>query len=157
MLFILLLLALAVAFAVAGLAGAPYVPILRRDSRPVLDLAGLRPGQTLIDLGSGAAAARGIRCIGYEINPVMVFISRLVTWRYRRLVTIHLANLWSVKFPPADVIYVFLMPRFMDRLHHKLTAEITQPTRVISYIFELPGAKPVQHTANAYLYHYGDS
>src|SRR5262249_4602182 len=105
--WILALLAVAVAFAVGGLAGAPYVPIRRRDSRALLDLAELKPGQTLVDLGSGdgqllaLAAARGIRGIGYEINPVMVLVSRIVCWRYRRLVKIHLANLWQIKLPPA--------------------------------------------------------
>jgi SAM-dependent methyltransferase len=158
LLILLLLLAVAAAFAIGGLMGAPYVPILRRDSRPLLDLSGLKAGDTLVDLGSGdgqllrAAAARGIRCIGYEINPIMAFISRLVTWRYRRLVTIHVANLWDINLPPADVIYVFLMPKFMDRLGTKLQAEITRPSRVISYVFEIPTFKPTRRGANAYLY-----
>ena len=50
------------------------------------------------------AASRGIRGIGYEINPLLVLISRLVCWRYRRLITIHLADFWRVQLPPADAI-----------------------------------------------------
>jgi SAM-dependent methyltransferase len=158
---ILVLLLVAVAFAVAGLAGAPYVPIRRRDSQALLDLAQLGPGQTLVDLGSGdgqllrLAAARGIHCIGYEINPIMVLISRLVCWRYRRLVKVHLANLWHVNLPPADAVYVFLMPKFMQRLDHKLTAEVKRPTRVISYVFEIPGRHPVLRGAGSLIYEYG--
>jgi SAM-dependent methyltransferase len=158
LLALLLLLIIAAAFALGGLMGAPYVPILRHDSSPLLDLSELKPGDTLVDLGSGdgqllrAAARRGIRCIGYEINPIMVFISRLVTWRYRRLVTIHLANLWDVTLPPANVIYVFLMPKFMPRIGTKLQAELTRPTRVISYIFDIPTFKPTRRGANAYIY-----
>jgi SAM-dependent methyltransferase len=160
LLWILLLIIITAAFAVAGFMGAPYVPIHRRDTKPLLDLSGLKPGQTLVDLGSGdgqllrAAAKRGIRGLGYEINPFMVFISRLVTWRYRRLVTIRLANLWSLKLPPADAIYVFLMPKFMPRLHRKLDAEITRPTHVISYVFEIPQAHPIAKGANALMYLY---
>jgi len=158
--WILSLLLVTGAFAIAGVAGAPYVPIRRRDSRSLLDIAKLKPGQTLVDLGSGdgqllrLAAARGIRCIGYEINPVMVLVSRLVCWRYRRLVTIHLANLWQVKLPPADAIYVFLMPRFMSRLDRKLQSELTRPTTIISYVFEIPGRQPTSHGAGSYIYHY---
>ncbi len=160
MLGIFALLIVAVAFAIGGFLGAPYVPILRRDSRNLLDLADLKPGQTLVDLGSGdgrllrAAAARGIRCIGYEINPFLVIVSRLVCWRYRNLVTIHTANLWNVSLPPAEAIYVFLMPRFMERLDNKLRDEITNPTRVISYTFEIPGRKAAAQGANSYVYNY---
>jgi hypothetical protein len=155
------ILVVALAFAIAGLLGAPYVPILRRDSQALLKLANLQPGQTLVDLGSGdgrllrAAAAQGIRGIGYEINPFMVLTSRLVCWRYRRLITIHWANLWHTKLPPADVIYVFLMPRFMTRLNDKLTTELTQPTRVISFAFEMPGRTPTQRNTNTFVYEYG--
>ncbi len=140
--------------------GAPYVPILRKDSAPLLDLSGLKSGQTLVDLGSGdgqllrAAAKRGIHCIGYEINPIMVIVSRLVCWRYRHLITIRLANFLGGKLPPADVIYVFLMPKFMARLDQMLTSQIIKPTRVISYIFEFPGRKPQRRGANALIYEY---
>ena len=163
MVIILVLLAIAIAFAIGGLLGAPYVPIRRRDSRQLLELAGLKRGQTLVDLGSGdgqllrLAASRGIRGIGYEINPIMVLVSRLVCWRYRRLVKIHLANLWQTKLPPADAVYVFLMPRFMERLDRKLEAEIQRPTRVISYVFEIPGRRPVERGAGSLIYEYGGS
>jgi len=42
----------------------------------------LKSGQTLIELGSGdgrvlkEAAAKGVRAIGYEINPVLVIYSK---------------------------------------------------------------------------------
>jgi 16S rRNA A1518/A1519 N6-dimethyltransferase RsmA/KsgA/DIM1 with predicted DNA glycosylase/AP lyase activity len=107
---ILILLLIVLPFGIGAILGAPYLPILRRDSDRLLKLAGLKPGQTLIDLGSGdgrllkAAAAQGIRCIGYEINPYLVFISRLVCWRYRHLVTIHTADFWHTPLPPADAI-----------------------------------------------------
>lgn len=163
LLIVLTILVITAAFALAGFLGAPYVPILKRDSVPLLAIDKLKPGQTLVDLGSGdgrllrAAAARGIYGIGYEINPFMVLISRIVCFRYRRLVKIHLANLWSIKLPPANAIYVFLMPRFMARLHDKLATELTKPTLVISYIFEIPGQTPIEHTANSFLYEYPPS
>jgi SAM-dependent methyltransferase len=152
---------IAAVFAFAGLKGAPYVPILGRDSQALLKLAHLKPGQTLMDLGSGdgrllsEAAAKGIKGIGYEINPFMVWISRIVCWRYRNLVTIHLADLWHTTLPPADVVYVFLMPRHMDKLHKYFTAQLRRPTRVISYAFEIPGAELIDRSHNTYVYQYG--
>lgn len=149
-------------FGIGAVLGAPYVPILRRDSRKILALANLKPGQTLIDLGSGdgrllrAAAAQGIRCIGYEINPYLVLISRIVCWRYRHLVTIHTADIWHIKLPVADVIYVFILDRHMARLEEKFARELTTPTKVISYIYELPNKAPLHTTPNTYVYQYGD-
>ncbi|HVQ44975.1 MAG TPA: hypothetical protein VMT30_08545 [Candidatus Saccharimonadia bacterium] len=157
----LIALAIVLPFGIGAVLGAPYVPILHRDSRRLLEIANLKPGQTLIDLGSGdgrllrAAAARGIRCIGYEINPYLVLISRLVCWRYRKLVTIHTADIWHVKLPPADVIYIFILDKYMARLHEKFRTEITAPTRVISYVFQLPGQTPIHETHNTYVYQYG--
>jgi SAM-dependent methyltransferase len=152
---------IALAFAFAGLNGAPYVPVRARDTAALLKHLDLKPGQTLIDLGSGdgrmlrATAARGARAIGYEINPVMVAVSRLLCLRYRRLITIHQANLWQTSLPPADVVYVFIMPKFMPRLDQYLDNQITQPTLVVSYIFKIPGREIIGRTHNCYLYQFG--
>lgn len=160
MIWLLALVALAIMFGLGAWLGAPYLPILRRDAEPLLALADLKPGQTLIDLGSGdgrllrAAAKSGAKAIGYEINPLLVLISRVVCWRYRRLVTIHLANYWALTLPPADVIYVFLIERYMARLDDKLTREITRPTRVISLAFEIPGRTVESRTSSAFSYRY---
>jgi hypothetical protein len=157
----IILLLIVLPFGIGAVLGAPYVPILSRDSKRVLKQAALKPGQTLVDLGSGdgrllrAAAAQGITCIGYEINPYLVWVSRIVCWRYRKLVTIHAADIWHTKLPPADVIYIFILDRYMARLEQKFTAEITQPTRVISYVFKLPTRTPIIETSNTFIYEFG--
>lgn len=160
MIAIVILALILAAFAFAGLVGAPYVPIHRRNQTALLDLLDLKPGQTLVDLGSGdgqllrAAASRGLRAVGYEVNPVMVAVSWLVCWPYRQRVAIHRANLWHTPIPPADAVYVFLLPKFMARLDAKLTAEIKHPTTVISYVFPIPGRTPVKTGAGSLIYRY---
>lgn len=147
-------------FGIACFTGAPYLPILGRDRRKLIELAELKPGQTLIDLGSGdgrllrAAAQHGLHAIGYEINPILVLISRIVCWKFRHLVTIHWANMWKIRLPPADIIYVFLLDKYMRQLDKKLEAEIQQPTLVVSYVFKLP-RNPVRHNATSTVYQYG--
>ena len=161
MLIPIILLMIVLPFGIGAVLGAPYVPILSKDSKRILKLAALKPGQTLIDLGSGdgrllrAAAAQGITCIGYEINPYLVWVSRIVCWRYRKLVSIHTADIWHTKLPPADVIYIFILDRYMARLDHKFSTEIVKPTRVISYVFKLPVSKPVEETSNTFIYEFG--
>jgi 16S rRNA A1518/A1519 N6-dimethyltransferase RsmA/KsgA/DIM1 with predicted DNA glycosylase/AP lyase activity len=121
----------------------------------------LKSGQTLVDLGSGdgrllrAAAQRGIRSIGYEINPFVYLVSLIVTWRYRKLITIHLADFWQTKLPPADAIYVFLIDRLMPKLDQKLTADVSRPTPVVCFVFKIPGRKPISENRNATIYEYG--
>jgi SAM-dependent methyltransferase len=161
MIWVAVIFLVAAGFAVGGLMGAPYVPILKNDSHQILEIANLKPGGTLIDLGSGdgrllrAAAARGVKCIGYEINPIMVLISIAVCWRYRKLVRVRLSNLWTVKLPPADVIYCFLMPKHMDHVGRILDSQITRPTTVICYSFGIPGKTPAYATPNIFAYDYG--
>jgi 16S rRNA A1518/A1519 N6-dimethyltransferase RsmA/KsgA/DIM1 with predicted DNA glycosylase/AP lyase activity len=146
-------------FGLGAMLGAPFLPIRRPDLEAALDLAEVTAGQTVIDLGSGdgrlllAAAKRGASAIGYEINPLLVVWSRAVTWRYRRLVTIHLADFWRAQLPDADVIYTFLLTRYTKRLDRKLAAETRRPTKLISYVFELP-RPPLKQTRNTFLYQY---
>ncbi len=89
--------------------GAPYLPTLEPRTKDALDLLGLKSGQTLLELGCGdgrvllAAARRGIKGVGYELNPLLVICAKIVTWRYRKLVTIRWANYWRISIPPAEV------------------------------------------------------
>lgn len=157
------LLVLVAGFGAGALFGAPYVPLLKRDSQTLLDLAELKPGQTLVDLGSGdgrflrAAAQRGIRAIGFEINPLLWLISLVVCWPYRRLVTIRLADFWRVQLPETDAVYVFLIERYMAKLDRKLTREARRPLRLVSYVFSVPGKKPIRANKNSYVYAYKKS
>lgn len=147
-------------FALGALLGAPYLPSWRRDTEDLLDIAQLQPGQKLLDLGSGdgrillAAAARGISAVGYEINPLLYLYSRWRCWRYRRLIKIKLADFWREDWPSVEVIYVFLIKRYMTKLDRKLKQELQQSTKVVSYIYPIPGQTPTKTTRNAYLYNY---
>jgi 16S rRNA A1518/A1519 N6-dimethyltransferase RsmA/KsgA/DIM1 with predicted DNA glycosylase/AP lyase activity len=157
---LVIILLVVLAFGLGAWRGAPYVPILRRPAEELLDLAELKPGQTLIDLGSGdgrllkLAAQRGIRGIGYEINPWLWLISRANCWGYRDKIELHLADYWHVRLPPADAIAVFLIKRYMQRLDAKLSAELIQPTTLVSYVFALPERKPEKTTKNCFRYRY---
>jgi hypothetical protein len=150
-------------FAVGALLGAPYLPVLGRDVNALLDLADLKPGDHLIDLGSGdgkllkAAAKRGIRATGYEINPIVWLISVINCWPYRRLVTIYCRNFWNLQWPECDAIYVFLIDRYMKKLDAKAQRDIRKPTKLVSYVFQIPDRKPVRSNKNSYVYHYPNS
>jgi SAM-dependent methyltransferase len=149
-----------IGFGVGPFVGAPYLPVLKREVGSLLELADVKPGQLLLDLGSGdgrlllAAAKRGVRGLGYEINPLLYCIAYFKCWPYRHLVKLRLANYWTVKLPAADIIYVFLIGHYMEKLDQKLQREVTRPTKLVSFVFEIPKKQPVRRTRNSFLYLY---
>ena len=156
MIWILVLIALS--FGLGAFLGAPYLPTRSEDAEAALDLAGVGKGTRIIDLGSGdgklllAASRRGAEAIGYEINPILYLISRARTWREGGI-KVHFGSYWNRKLPETDVIYIFLIDRYMSKLDLKLKQELTHPTKVVSYTFKLP--RPAdQETRNLSLYTY---
>lgn len=146
-------------FAAGAILGAPYLPVRQKDAEAALDLAEVEAGQTVVDLGSGdgrlliAAAKRGAKAIGYEINPIMYLWSLLACAKYSKQISIRLRNFWGARLPEADVYYVFLIDRYTKKLDSKLQRELTNPTKVVSYVFELP-REPKKSTSNTHLYIY---
>jgi len=160
---ILVICLVVLAFSGVLLIGAPYLPTLRKQQKEALDLLSLKPGQLLIELGSGdgrilkEAARRGITAIGYEINPFLVIYSKISCWSVRKLVKTHWRNFWHVSISPADGIYTFLLDRYMPKLDKKIATETTKPLKFVSFSFELPGRKPVKKQNGLILYHFNMS
>jgi SAM-dependent methyltransferase len=140
--------------------GAPYLPTLRPQTKQALDMLDLKPGQTLLELGSGdgrvlkAAAQRGLKVVGYELNPILVLVSLLITWRYRKQVRVVWGNFWRKEFPPSDGAFVFLLDRFMVRLDRKFKNSAHPPKKVISFAFKIPDKKIAKTHKGLYLYEY---
>lgn len=159
-LIILLLIGTILLFCFVVLFGAPYLPTLSKQSQKALELLDIKPGQKFIELGSGdgrvllMAAKRGANCIGYEINPLLVLYSRLITYKYKNQVSVVWGNFWTKSLKNADAIYVFLLPKYMEKLNKKLTQEIKQPVKVVSFAFQIPGKKYLIHDSGLYLYQY---
>ncbi len=148
---------------IAVFTGAPFLPTGKKFVEGMLDLAALRPDDLFVDLGSGdgrlviAAARRGARAVGYEINPFLVAIAYFRIWRagVRNRATIHWQSFWSADFRSADVVSIFGITGIMPRLEKKLTAELRPGARVVSYIFSLPSWKPEVHKNGIRLYRKG--
>jgi len=161
MLFLWLFFGVVMLFGFVLAFGAPYLPTLSRQTTTALDLLDLKPGQTLIELGCGdgrvllAAAKRGITGVGYELNPILILVAKLVTWRHRKLVTVKLGNFWAVKWPQADGIFVFLLDKYMEKLDKKITQEYKdKKVKLVSFAFKIPEKKPLTVKNGLFLYEY---
>jgi SAM-dependent methyltransferase len=159
-LLILVISILVLVFSYVIFFGAPYLPTLKKQSDDAFELLNLKPGPMLLDLGSGdgrvlrAAAQRGIKGIGYELNPLLVLYSRISCFRYRKLVTFQCRNYWKVTLPPCDAIFVFLLNRLMPKLDAKIEAEVKKPVKLVSYAFKIPGKVPAAEKDALFLYKY---
>ena len=94
---------------------------------------------------------------GYEINPVLLFSSRLsalreLGWRGSQHATFHGANLWNCDLGEFDVIMVFGVQEFMERMADKLKQEVQPDARIFLYRFYLPGWQPVAASGEMRMY-----
>lgn len=149
-----------ICFAGVILVGAPYLPTLTPQVRTAIDIARLKKGQTMLELGCGdgkilvAAAQKGIYVIGYELNPFLVAIAWLRTRKYKKYVHIIWGNYWAIEWPKADAIFVFLLPKYMDKLDKKCMQYSYRPVKLISFAFTVPARKPTQEANGVFVYTY---
>jgi hypothetical protein len=147
-------------FSFVVLFGAPYLPVLGPQKTQALDMLGLKPGQTLLELGCGdgrvlrAAAQRGLKVVGYELNPILVVIAFLTTWKYRRQVRIIWGDYWRKDWPEMQGIFTFLLPKYMKKLDTKIMQSKHKPVKLVSFAFEIPGRKPDKQHNGLFLYKY---
>lgn len=140
--------------------GAVYVPSVDWAVDEMIDLAQIKKGEQVVDLGSGngkvliALAQKGISSHGYEINPLLVFLSWFLIWKAGQWgkAHAHFGNIFSVDVKKYDVIFIFVVPYIMGRLEKKLTKEVKPHTRVIVETFPFKHWQPKKKTQSVYLY-----
>lgn len=123
----------------------PYVPTPPEVVEGMLDMAALKAGERLIDLGSGdgriprAAARRGATALGVEIDSNLVARARSLTRlegleERARFVR---DDLFTVSLRDADVVTLYLLPAVNERLKPKLLNEMKPGARVVSHAFDM--------------------
>lgn len=141
------ILAVALTAALAGWRAAPWVPTWQRDVRRMLRLADLKPGELVIDLGSGdgrilltAVREFGSRALGYELSllPYLVSRFRLALGQLGGRAEVHFADFLTADLSAADVITIFLTPEAMEKLRKKFVHGLKPGCRIVSAVFRLP-------------------
>jgi predicted RNA methylase len=115
----------------------------------MLQLASLRRGETLFDLGAGdgriiieGVRRFGARAVGVEIDPERIIRIRERLNATKTQAELIEANLFSVDLSSADVIAIYLSDSANAKLAPKLKAELKVGARVVSLDYMLPGWVP---------------
>lgn len=142
--------------------GAPYVPSRRADIQRVFtDLYPLSAKDLVVDIGSGdgvvlrTVSKLGARAVGYEIHPILVLISRILS-RGDDKVRVKLANFWRAPLPgETTAVYTFGEARDIAKMYARVQQEATRlgrPLTFISYAFNISGITPDASDKSYFLY-----
>ncbi len=150
-------------FVLTVIIGAPYVPSHRSDLDEAFSkLRPLTSSDVLLDLGGGdgvvclEACKLGARSINYEINPILILISRFRLRQFKNRYRARMVNYLQAKISSdVTVIYVFSESRHIAGIYKKIQNEATQQQKsfdVISYGFEFPEVEYKKRSATHFLY-----
>lgn len=144
----------AVAQATGPVIAGPYVPTPHAIADRMLTLAGVGPGDYVIDLGAGdgrlaiaAVAKYGARgAAGIEIDAELVkaAVDRAKDAGVANRVGFVAGDLFAADIGHATVVTLYLLPHIMGEVEAKLRKELKPGTRVVSHDYSLPTWKPAE-------------
>lgn len=134
-----------------GWRGGVWSPMPPAAVRALLRLAGVRPGELVVDLGAGdgrivllAAREFGARAVAVELDPLR---ARLIRWRAERAgladrIQVVRGDLFRFPLQDADVVTAWLSQAALDRLAPWLRTQLEPGARVATYKKRFPGWPP---------------
>lgn len=135
-----------------------YVPTPQSVVDKMLEMAAIKPGDIVYDLGCGdgrivvtAAKKYGVKAIGFDIDPARVAeaVANVRSNKVEHLVTIKQADVFTLDLREASVVTLYLLPALNVRLMPQLE-KLKPGSRILSHDFDMRGAKPVVvHTMSA--------
>lgn len=125
--------------------GGPYVPTPTVIVERMLQLAGVRSDDLVVDLGSGdgrlvieAARRYGARGFGVERDAALVERARAAAKaQVGERVSFRHGDLFDADLRGATVVTLYLLPRLLVRLLPKLRAELEPGARIVSHDYPL--------------------
>jgi cyclopropane fatty-acyl-phospholipid synthase-like methyltransferase len=123
----------------------PYVPSPQYVVDKMIELAGVKPGDLVYDLGSGdgriviTAARRGAKAVGFEIDGDLVGESRANIKKagVEALAEIHHQDILTVDFSAATVVTMYLLPDVNLQLKPNLLSQLKPGARIVSHSFSM--------------------
>ncbi|HDI75407.1 MAG: RNA methyltransferase [Thermoprotei archaeon] len=129
----------------------PFVPTPEIVVKRMLQLAEVKPGEVVYDLGCGdgriiitAAKDFGAYAVGIEIRKDLVeqCIRKVKELGLEDRITIVYGNFFEVDISEADVVTLYLLTSVNEKLKTKFLKELKPSARIVSHDFEILGWKP---------------
>jgi len=149
---------------IPALYGVPWVPTRDKRIRKALQLAKLKPGETLYDLGAGdgrvlilAAREFGATAVGVEVGPIQCLVGWLRIWfgGSRQKVQLRCGNFYKANIREADVVFIYLTSAQISRLQNKLAEEMRPGARIVSIAADFPNWMPNEVDRESLIFLYG--
>jgi SAM-dependent methyltransferase len=127
-----------------------YVPTPADVVTRMLREVDLKPGQKLVDLGSGdgrivieAAKSFGARAVGYELDAELVALSRAAIAKEQLIETarIEAIDMYAADLSNVDVLALYLYPVVMDEIRKQIN-HMPAGARIVSHQFKFPEIEP---------------
>jgi precorrin-6B methylase 2 len=129
----------------------PFITTPPEVVERMLQMAGTRPGDLVIDLGSGdgriviaAAQKFGARGLGIELDAALVAKSRenARSARLGEKVSFVQGDVLAADISRATVVTAYLLPALMVKLQSRFIDELAPGTRIVSHAFTMAGWAP---------------
>jgi SAM-dependent methyltransferase len=122
-----------------------YVPTPQKVVDAMLTLAGVGPKDLVYDLGSGdgriviAAARRGARGVGIELEPALVAEASRNAKKAGVLDRVQFieGDIFTADLSEASVVTLYLLSSINERLRPKLLRELKPGSRIVSHRFPM--------------------
>jgi hypothetical protein len=131
----------------------PYVPTPQEVVDRMLEIAQVKAGDVVYDLGSGdgrivvtAAKKYGVKAIGFEIDPERIKESaeNIKKAGVGNLVEIRQQDIRTVDLSPASVLTMYLLPEVNLMIRPNIWKQMKPGSRVVSHDFDMGDWKPLK-------------
>ena len=125
---------------------APWWRTSQPTARAICRLAKIKPGELIYDLGSGdgttlITAAKEFKAngVGIEIDPLRYWVSKIRIQRngLAKRIKVVRKNFFQENIKNADVVFVYLVPKALEKLLPKFKQELKKGTRIVSFVYEI--------------------
>jgi len=141
----------------ATISGAPFVPSTKVRVKKMIEMAKLKPGDKVVDLGSGegrvvmAASKHCTKSVGVEINPFLYWVSKIRA-KGKKNIEFRNESLWKTDLSEFNLIFIYFIPHRMKKLEKKIRREMKSGSRIISNGFIFPDWQYLRKDDNIYSY-----